>query len=699
MAGVLRPIWIPISIIQFLLNKINFNNMASNKNELKSNEAENDIVTNKSGRSGILEFTERPLPNESEIKKFDDRLEWDIKKGQATPSGDELLEIYEDERGNIIDVKKISIKKGGSRFFSFLRTLFLLALVGVALYGIYTYFIKDRIKKSDLLSVNVVYPAETVSGDDIFYTIEYKNNSSFNLKDIKIELTYPDNFIFSESLPVPEQNQNTWNLTELGRGSNGSMKIKGKIIGSENSENPLLLKATYYLEGFSTEFKKDISSITKVKSLGFNINIDAASSALVGEDNEIDITIGDYNKVPAPFNLVFSAPSNIVVSSESFGEKNRQSGDGDKLNFEKLSDDVWRVSGFNRDFGSQNLRIKYRVKEKINDQEKIVLHFETKADNNQNYTFWEKEILVDVVKSSLNLSMSLNDNKSDQAINFGETLNYSIAYQNMGDASMKDLIIMAVLNSDSVDWTTLSDKNGGLVRNGVITWTAKEIPELKELVAGGTGVINFSFKLNKFNQEDIGKNLQIMSYSQFSIGNSEDFKEGSDNKSNVIVAKVNSNLDFSEKIRYFNDDNVPIGFGSLPPKVGEKTGLNVYWEIKNDLHELSDLKVEYVLPTGVVFENQVRISVGSLNYDAATNKIIWEIGRLPITVYSASANFNISVTPSDNDYNRIMVLSNGPVVSALDIETQGLITKTGKAQTTKLDDDDIASLSNDGRIK
>jgi uncharacterized repeat protein (TIGR01451 family) len=450
------------------------------------------------------------------------------------------------------------------------------------------------------------------------------------------------------------------------------------------------------MDGFSTEFSKDISEITKVSGLDFSVNLDAASSALVGEDNTMNITIGDYaSTLPDNFNVVFTLPPNIDITSPS----SVAASSSDQLNFENLGDNVWRVSGFDRDFGKQTLKVNYRVKEKVNDQEKIDIAFQTRADNNQDYVFWQKELSIDVVKSSLNLSLSLDNNKGDQAVNFGDSLNYSIDYKNMGDSSMQNVVIMAVLNSDALDWTTLSDQNHGVVNNGIITWTANEIPGLKELAAGQEGVINFSLKLNKFDPINIGKDLQILGYSQFSIGNSQDFKAGSDNKSNVIVAKVNSDLDFSEKIRYFNDDNVPIGFGPLPPKVGQKTGLNVAWQIKNDLHELSDVSIEYALPTGVLFEGQPHVSVGTIAYDTSTNKIIWNVGRMPLSVYLATADFDISVTPSESDYNRIMILSNGSVLSATDVDTQGTITKIGKAQTTKLDDDDIASLSNDGLIK
>ncbi|MFA5159876.1 MAG: hypothetical protein WC484_05155, partial [Candidatus Omnitrophota bacterium] len=262
-----------------------------------------------------------------------------------------------------------------------------------------------------------------------------------------------------------------------------------------------------------------------------------------------------------------------------------------------------------------------------------------------------------------------------------------------------DLVLMAVIDGNFVDWSTLKDKYHGSRKNNVITWTKNEIPELKELAPQAVGQIDFSIKVIPFRQSDLGQNFQLTSYVQFSIGNSEELKEGSDNKSNTIVTKINSNLSFKEEIRYFDTDNVPVGAGPLPPRVGEKTSLKVYWSLRNDLHELNDLRVEYNLPSGVAFNNNAKTSVGDINYDSESNKIIWNIGRLPLSVYQAAAELNIAITPGEDDRNKIMVISNGSTAQAIDNETQATIFRGTNPQTTKLDDDDIAGLSSDGRVQ
>ena len=96
-----------------------------------------------------------------------------------------------------------------------------------------------------------------------------------------------------------------------------------------------------------------------------------------------------------------------------------------------------------------------------------------------------------------------------------------------------------------------------------------------------------------------------------------------------------------------------------------------------------------ILPDYVEWNEKDRATLGDVNYNNSLHAIVWDIGRLPITVFAASAEFSIRVTPVEEDKNKIMVLLPGAKASAIDAETNDKINKTTKAQTTKLDDDEI----------
>ena len=224
------------------------------------------------------------------------------------------------------------------------------------------------------------------------------------------------------------------------------------------------------------------------------------------------------------------------------------------------------------------------------------------------------------------------------------------------------------------------------------------MPALAELAPGASGKINFSLKLRDFSVSDLGADTSITSYAQYAINNNQE-KISEDNRSNTIKSQINSDLSLSEKILYFNDDNLPVGSGPLPPRVGEKSSFRVFWTIKNNLHDLENAQIVLDLPAGVQWDGNDNTNVGSISYDPDNRRVTWRLGFLPISVYRADAEFNISLTPTESDRDKILVLSPGSLASATDALTKGSISVKTKAKTSKLEDDEIAGLSNNGRVE
>jgi hypothetical protein len=132
--------------------------------------------------------------------------------------------------------------------------------------------------------------------------------------------------------------------------------------------------------------------------------------------------------------------------------------------------------------------------------------------------------------------------------------------------------------------------------------------------------------------------------------------------------------------------------------VGQTTSFKIYWTVKNNLHELTDTRVVLNLPSYVSWGGNNNTKVGSLYYNKAAHQVVWAIGRLPLSVAQSEASFNVSITPLEANKNKILVLSPGTTVSAMDGVTMAIINKTTSPKTTKLEDDNIASLNNSGII-
>ncbi|MDD5291453.1 MAG: hypothetical protein PHZ04_05135 [Patescibacteria group bacterium] len=662
---------------------------------INKNNGFNGKIKVRNGNSGLSEFVKRPLPTDDEIEEFEEAVHEEAREGEIDES---LSEIYQDEKGDIVDVMKLNIKKKRGFFFKMLNLIFLLAIFAGLGYGFYYYIFRGG-SDATALDLSVSAPEKVIAGEEFFCTLTYKNLSRANANQVRVEVTYPDNFIFLDSQPKASEKDSVWKFDTLATGESGEIKIKGKIVNQKETSNVLLAKITYTPENFSSEFKKEASHTFSVEDIGLDINFDYSSSVLVGQESEIAVKVRlkENNFLPQ-FKLTVDPLENMEIISVAAVEAKENKAD-QNLKIEKVRPGVYNVSEIGKE--EQEFKIKYKLSKKIADEQEIIMRFENLAEDDKTRSFLEKKIKIEVMKSDLNLTLIINGSKNDQAVNFGDRLNYSLVYNNKGETSMKDVVLMAVLESDFLNWKTLKEENNGQERGNSLTWTKEEIPALAELEPNKERVIDFSVDIVSLEEATAkaSRSFQIKSYVQFSIGNSEEFKENLDNRSNTIINKINSDLSLKEEVRYFSADNVPVGNGPLPPKVGETTSFKVYWTLANNLHELNDAKVEVSLPEDVNWDNKNRASVGVVSYDSDSRKVTWQIGRLPITVYRADAEFNISITPADSDKNRIMVLLPEARVTAVDNETQGNITATAKAKTTKLEDDDIAGMSSDGRVE
>jgi uncharacterized repeat protein (TIGR01451 family) len=422
--------------------------------------------------------------------------------------------------------------------------------------------------------------------------------------------------------------------------------------------------------------------------------LDYIPTALVGNEHEIDLVISaKESSFINGFRATLEPNENIEILNNP-----KEEGNDTQIDYTVSRPGVWLVENISTD--SKTLPIKIKILSKANEGQELILNLEKPISDGQYQLFNRLEIPLEILKSDLNLTLIINGSREDQGVNFGDTLNYSIVYNNKGETELNNVTIMAVLESDLLDFTSLSDVNAGTEKGNTLTWTKAEIPELEVLDKHEEGTIDFSISLLGAGILDPGSENSVKSYVQYSVGQKDnedeegDENEGlninDDNRSNIIVNAINSDLKLIETVRYFSEDNIPVGTGPHPPKVGEVSTYKVYWEINNNLHELSDTVVSVILPENVSWGEKERSTIGELSYNSSLNAIIWNIGRMPISVFSADAEFSIEVAPDEDNKNKIMVLLSGTTVSATDSVTESEIKKQSKAKTTKLEDDEIA---------
>lgn len=646
----------------------------------------NDDIKIKRASSSLSEFVERPLPSDEEVEAFDRYATNQIKDQEIK---DSLTKIYEDGRGGPIDTQKLIIKKTRGLLFKFFTFTVVIFALGGSLYAAYNY-VYSRIN-SDKQPVSLAFEAkkEVAAGEEFFYNLNYKNEDRVAVRNIEIKVKYPDSFIFLGSEPEPSLNNDTWEIGGLDPRRSNAIKIKGRLIGPLSSGNIILADMIYTPENFSSEFKKSADFSTAINDLGLDFSFANSSSALVNEENEINFKFkAKERNYLNNFRLSLEHGDEVQIIKEAAAAS--ASGAPAVPLIKPSGPAAWDISNLGKN--ENEFKIKFKIKEKkqpkIDLKLKLELPFEEAGGSTRYYPFFEKIFTYDIIKSDLNINLIINGSPFDQGIDFGQTLNYSVSYKNGGDGAMKDIIIMAILQSDFLSWQSLNDKNNGQTSGNTISWSKAEIPALSDLASGAEATIDFSIALKERGEIDLSKSYEVKSLVNYSIDGKSDPDE---NKSNVIINKINSDLDLNEQLRYFNDDNIAVGYGPLPPKVNQTSSLKVFWSISNSLHELNDLLISVKLPPGAGWDDKNRSSVGSLYYDSQNNQAVWQIGRLPVSVYRADAEFNVTVSPREADRGKIMVILPGTTLSARDAVTGAQINKTLKAKTSKLEDDNLVS--------
>jgi len=657
------------------------NTPKKNKKEIEGASSEQ---LHSESESGFLEFVKKPLPNEKEVKQLDEYVENEIKEEEVN---DSLSEIYQDDKGHMVDVDKMDIRKRG--FFSWLFTTSLfLFIVGGIVFLAYNYLYLPSLTDSTAVEITISGEENVLAGEEYSYIVSYKNMSNVVLNNVDLEIKYPDNFMVLDASPGSDNFRN-WHFDSLSANFNGKITIKGKMIAPVSYSGILLADITYTPANFSSEFKKESSFVTTISDTGINFSIDYISSVMVGEENDIYIKFKEKDEsYLGNFRISVDPVENISFSKYDLD---------DDYDYSVLRPGIFEVNEIKDGEGEVLLRIK--VDEKINDSEELVFNF-SQVDNDNNYkVFYTEKVSIDVIKSNLSLTMIINGKKNDQGVSFGDTLNYSIVYANKGDTEMSDVIVMAVLDSEFLNWDSLSDLNGGDISGNTITWSKEEIPELETLDVRDEGFIDFSINMvNSPNKIYPEKNYSVSSYAQYRTGSSTaDAFLSESNKSNIIKNKISSDLSFSERILYFDDDSNTMGDGLYPPRVGKKTKYRVYWELSNSLHELDNALVTLAFPEYLSYEKKTQSSLGNIIFNEQSRTLSWEIGNIPITTQKVSASFDIGIVPTEEYLNKIMILSPGASVTAHDSEADTSLSLKSQAKTTRLEDDPVAI--SDGLIR
>lgn len=632
----------------------------------------------------------------------------DISEKETTP-----VPVREDKAEEIkdyLDKKQHDQEEGGDIFektgkknkkgIVYVVAAAVLLLIAVLAY--LSYYRGQQSFENGKVQISIETPQDIESGGEISLIVGYQNDNSVALKDVRMELHFPDNFIVSSSDKQLESDGQVsiWKLDNIAKNSTDKIRVYGRFIGDVGDVGDLRVILKYKPANFNSEFQAEKQSSIKISDIPVELS---ARFPEGGAKNDVDsdLTFNLKNKSSRTFakaKIEIACPESFSLVSSSADPVDKDE-DANKYIFEfsdlaAAKEETIAIKG---NFHSENDRESIRMTVYL-------------AEGDSDYVkYLEKTDEIAITRPGISVVTTINGTE-DYVAGKNEMLEYKIDFENQSPSEIRGLTLKSTLAGD-YDLTTIkADK--GTVKDNEIVWSAAKVPILAQIKPGEKGSVAFKVKVKDIFtiEKEANKNFVLENRITMNTADQEIINLTKASKVRAFIVL--------ETKGYFNDDGRITNGGSLPPKVGQKTYYTIHWSVRNLFNEVENASIKSVLPRGVKWTGKYITSTGKVVTDGAgqpdptsagndgmaesitaeriffdqdTNAVIWEIPKLKandgILTSAKEIVFQIEVEPQNENVGKAMDIIDNITATGYDTFVQQAVTNSGKKVTTELFDD------------
>ncbi len=539
---------------------------------------------------------------------------------------------------------------------------FILTALAVLVVLSFTFFWywREAIFSKEILRVEILSKDSAKIGEEIEYTVKYKNNGNFALENPKLIFELPENSLTEDSKTRFEQN-----LKDIYPGDENLIKFKGRLLGKEGDLKTAKAWLSYRPHNLSARYESQTTFTTKIDQVPVTLKYDLPSKIERGK--EISYSINYFSNVDYPL-------ENLSIKIEPLQGFNFQSADPISLD-----NSEWKLAILNKGQGGR-IKIKGVISTDLGGN----LNFSAKMGMWQDGVFIvvkEANQEIQTIQPLLFISQLINGVPNFVA-SPGQTLNYEIFLRNIGSTPFDNLFVISRIEGQALDLATLKSPDGQVKPNdNLIVFDSRQITDLQHIAPQQESKVTFSVKL-KDNLDISGdqKNSLIIKNKVDASGISQEFD-----------TKISSKLELAQKGYYSDFDGIK-NEGTVPPQVGKTTTYTINWQIKNFLNDVKNVKVKAVLPQNVGLSDNIapESQAPNFSFDSQSKEIVWLAGDLA-RESKISLSFQVALTPSLSQKGISAGLIGKATVFSEDQFTGSTIQSTAQAVTTNLPDDQANS--------
>jgi len=536
------------------------------------------------------------------------------------------------------------------------KTIFIIALIAVIIVFVGFWIYREGMFSKEILKLEILGVETAKAGDEIEYTIKYKNNGNFALESPKLIFDLPDN-----SLTEDEKTRITQDLKDIYPGDEDFVKIKASLLGKEGDLKVAKAYLSYQPKNLTVRYESDTTFTTKIETVPITLDFDLSTKAEKGKDFQYSLNY--FSNIDYPLenlSIKITPVSGFEITSS------------DPSSLDNLE---WKLQTLSKAQGGR-ITVKGKISADVNQNLNFIAQLGMWKNGNF-FVIKETSSEVQIIQSMLYISQQVNGS-SNYVASPGETLHYQVFFRNIGSSAFENLFVIANFDGSALDMSTIQAGNGQVQQSGnMIVWDWKDAYQLRKIDVQQEASVDFYVKVKSDWMPSNSDANELVISDQINV-------------SQIVQKfsiKVNSGLVISQSGSH---DSSITNSGSVPPVAGKPTLYTITWDIKNYFSDAKNVKVKATLPQNVKLTGEIMPTNESSNFsfDSASREIVWSVGDVltgtgvngdPITL-----SFQISVTPNSSQKGSTVSLIGQSTITGENQFTNSIITSTDSAVDTSL---------------
>jgi len=522
--------------------------------------------------------------------------------------------------------------------------------------------------------LTVTGPTQASVGDEVVYKVHYENKTKTALNNLKLSFTYPSNSVIVKDGQVVTDTGNvqTINEPDLPAGASKDEEFHAFLVGDRGNIKIAFVKLGFNAGNLKSAFEKSAQLSTTISDVPISLTLVGPPTSVTGQAvtylldyrNQSSDDISDLRltlKYPDGFNVTKVSPSATANNT------------------------TWNLPLVKKGVGAR-ITIQGTLVGRQGDSKTFDVALQRSI--NGTYVDYEKTTVTTVISSPLlDIGTTINGS-TDYISHAGDTLQYSIRYNNTSNLTLSGLTLTTRLVGSMYDLASLNT-HGGFYDSSTntISWNSTVIPAFDSLVPRANGTVQFSVKLKSISGSGSNNTLvhAITTLATDNVPDTIDVDKIS--VTDDVLTKITSQPTFTQKM-YYNDASFGSS-GTMPPQAGKSTTFTIHWLVTNPGNQLSNTKIVGTLPQGVTWKNVVSVGSGQAQptFNRNTSQVIWNIGTLPYGVGTSGElgyelTFQVAINPSPTQVGQPAPILTGATLSGVDSFTQQNIAVSNLDLTT-----------------